>query len=272
MCLGKISEIGGKIMKKLIIVFCISLSSLSFVLSAHADDLQFVVDEWPPFHFAQTDGTVGGFATEIMREVLKNMNRTYTIRIQPFARVQYSIKKGKADGAFVSLMSNERKEYAYFPDEPFATMKWVFFIRSKDKGRLKLNSYKDLKGHRVGVVRSFAYTDEFWKFLKENNISHDEVTYDEQNFKKLAAGRVDYVPAGLENGRYLLKKAGIEKDVAILTDFVMREDGLYAIWSKKRTDKNFVKQFSDALKDYKSSESYRKIYNRYFGEIATSEQ
>jgi len=233
-------------------------------LNAQSKELAIVVDSWPPYHFKQSDGSIGGFATEVMREVLDNMGHTYTIEIQPFARVQMNVKKGTVDGSFTATVNEKRKTYSYFPEEPITTSKWVFFIRKKDKNRLKLDSYEDLKGYKVGVVREYTYTDEFWKFLKDNQINYHTVGEGEQVFKMLARNRIDYVPGAIKNTLQLLKENNLETAIIPLQNFTMKEAGLYAIWSKKRVEPTFVKQFSRALKKFKTSQKYQEIYSRYF--------
>jgi len=245
------------------IFFC--LIACWFTVNAQSKELALVVDSWPPYHFKQSDGSIGGFATEVMREVLENMGHTYTIEIQPFPRVQLNVKKGVVDGSFTATVNEERKTYSYFPEEPITTSKWVFFINNKDKNRLKLDSYEDLKGHKVGVVRGYTYTDEFWEFLKENQIKYATVNKDEQIFKMLAKKRIDYAPGAVKNSMQLLKENNLETEIIPLHSFTMKEAGLYAIWSKKRVAATFVKQFSRALRKFKTSVKYKEIYSRYFG-------
>ena len=241
-----------------------SLMICCFTLNAQSKELALVVDSWPPYHFKQSDGSIGGFATEIMREVLDKMGHTYTIDIQPFARVQMNVNKGAVDGSFTATVNEKRKTYSYFPEEPVTTSRWVFFIRKKDQSRLKIDSYEDLKGYKVAVVRDYTYTDEFWKFLKENQIQYYTVGKSEQAFKMLARNRIDYVPGAFKNTMLLLKENNLETEIIPLQNFTMKEAGLYAIWSKKRIKPTFVEQFSRALRKFKASEKYNIIYSRYF--------
>ena len=247
---------------KRIVLSCIALFCS---LSVHAKELSLVVDPWPPYHFEQEDGSLGGFGVEVMEKVLGNMNQPYQLTMKPFARVQSDIKNGKADGSFLSTVNEERTTYAYFPKESVLNSKWLFYIRKEDQNTLKVSAYDDLKGHRIGLVKSYTYTDEFWDFIKKNDIKHKIVSKDDQAFKMLASGRVDFVPADQGNSSQLLKDLNLNDKIMPLTNFTMKEAGLFAIWSKKQVDERFVESFSQALKDFKATDSYKEIHQRYFG-------
>jgi len=251
----------GSTLKRILLSFI----TLTFSLAIHAKELSLVVDPWPPYHFEQEDGSLGGFGVEVIEKVLGNMNQPYKLTMKPFARVQSDIKNGKADGSFLATENEERKTYAYFPQESILNSKWLFYIRKEDQTKLSISSYEDLKGHKVGLVKSYTYTDEFWDFIKKNDIQHKIVSKDDQAFKMLASGRVDFVPADQGNSAQLLKDLNLNDKIMPLANFTMKEAGLFAIWSKKQVDEGFVDSFSQALKDFKATDRYKEIHQRYFG-------
>jgi len=234
-------------------------------LSAQAR-LIIATDEWNPYEYTGADGVVTGFSTEVVRAVLAGMNIGIAedhIGMHPFARLEQYVIDGTVDAAY-SLSRTEKREGAcYFPAEPIINSRWVLFIRKSDEGRLGFTSFEDLKGRSVGVVRAYAYTPEFWACLEEEG-NGSAVTSDEQNFRKLAAGRIDYVAAEYGNASGVIKELGLAGRIVPLSDNPIAEKELYLIFNKRKVSRSLVDDFSDALRAFKSTPEYDRLYRSYF--------
>ena len=75
-------------------------------------------------------------------------------------------------------------EVITYSREPVLYSRWVFFIRRADAGRLKFDSFDDLKGKRIGLVRDVKYTEALWNFVKKEK-NYDLVSVNNLNLKKL---------------------------------------------------------------------------------------
>jgi polar amino acid transport system substrate-binding protein len=137
------------------------------------------------------------------------------------------------------------------------------FIRKSDEGKLKFNSFDDLKGKKIGVVRAYAYTPEFWKFMEAEK-NFDDVVDDETNFKKLNAGRIDFVAAEYGNASMILRKLGLADKMIPLLQNPIRTTGLYLIFNKQKVSQKFTDDFSSNLKAFKATPAYKSIYQKYF--------
>lgn len=103
-------------------------------------------------------------------------------------------------------------------------------------------------------MRGYSYTPDLWDFVKRHNI-YEEVTNDELNFKKLNAGRVDFISAELGVGLYIVNSSGINKIIPLKNNPI-KSDGLYIIFNKKNVSKSFVDKFSVELKKLKQESLY----------------
>jgi polar amino acid transport system substrate-binding protein len=236
--------------------------SCTFLVSnqSHAgESLKIGSDEWPPFHSAgESEEDVQGFAADLMRAVLKKMGVKITShRIYPWKRAIVMVFSGDLDVVFTTTKTDERMKYCYFPKEPLTTFSYLFFIRQKDDGRLIYNTFDDLKGNKIGIVRGFTYTEEFMNFIMEKK-NFEEAMVGYQNFKKLVANRVDYVVAPKRVGNNLIKKLKIGDKCVALKKPLM-ENYLYAMFSKITVTQKFVDKFSKALQDLKTTREYEKI-------------
>ncbi|THB81308.1 MAG: hypothetical protein D3926_02715 [Desulfobacteraceae bacterium] len=247
-----------------IISLCILLSVM-FTLSSHAkESLTIITDDWPPYEYEANDRIVG-FSTEIVEAVLKDMNvKISSLRIYPWARAETLAFSGKVDMIYSASKSSKRLEHCHFPDEPLIISPNVLFIRKADVGKLRFDSFSDLKGYRVGIVRDYAYTDAFLNYLKIEGIETITVWDDTTNFKALIDKRVDYIPADLGNGRGIVEKLSLEGQLYAFQDNPLKTAGLYTLFSKKRVDASFVEKFSQYLARFKATAAYRTIHEKYF--------
>lgn len=235
-----------------------------FILSTlQAATLKIGTDRWPPYEDLQNKNQPG-YSTEVVKAVLESMGNSMEIKEYPWARAVKNVYDGKTDALFSATYTEERAKNCYFPSEPLLMSKYVLFIKAENKGTHKFDEYDDLKGKQIGLVRSFAYSKEFWDFVKKNK-NYQTVNNDGLNLKKLMKGRIDYFIADYGNGMSLIKEMKLSGKVIPLLNKPVREDGLNVIFSKKTTSKEFVEKFSKALKNFKKTDKFKKIWNSYFG-------
>lgn len=248
---------------KILHIFLILLIALVVPLlpqtSLAEKSLEIICDEWPPYQY-RLGNEVVGFSASVIREVFRRMGKKVNkINMFPWKRAITLIEKGNADALFSVNYTEARTSFAFYPKESIINSSWVMWVREEDG--LKFDSLEDLKGKRVGVVRGYSYTDEFWKYIRQHS-SYEEVTYDESNFKKLNAARIDYLVAELGNGYHIIKTLNLKKIVP-RADNPIKTDGLYLIFKKDRVSYDFVRRFSDELKEFKQEELYHSLYRQH---------
>lgn len=218
-----------------------------------------VCDIWPPYQMNRGDELIG-FSTEMVKGVYASLGvSTPQITSLPWKRALATLAQDHADGLFSANYIREREFFATYPEEPLFEAPWIIWTRSGHK----VTSLHDLKGKRVGVVIGYSYTTEFWNFI-ETNCDVQKVSKDENNFRKLALGRLDATIAEYGNGLFLKKKYGLET-VIPNPEVEIKRDGLYMAFNKKRVSDSFVGEFSEALKQFKTTERYTDLWIKYFG-------
>ena len=225
--------------------------------------LRLATDVWLPCENISNQ-QAPGFSTEVISQVLKEMKVETETRQFPWARALKDVFEVNRDALYTAFWTEERAYYCYYPDEPLAREKWVFFVRSDDINELSFSSYDELKNKQIGVLRGASVTEDFWKFVKEHR-NYEEVETDELNFRKLDRGRIDYVVTSYSNGLMLTKEMGLTAKIKPLAAPVIKEDNLYIIFSKKTVSPEFVERFSTALGTFKKTNFYRGIHEKYFG-------
>lgn len=223
-------------------------------------ELKLICDDWPPYQIVN-NGKVGGFSTSVVDLVFKRMDvnvRRY--RHYPWKRAITMLEKGMVDGLFSANKTPEREVYAYYPSESLVDSPWL--VWSKQEDELVYSSFDDLLGKQIGLVRGYSYTPDFWQFVEMNKL-YMLATSDEQNFKMLNAGRIDFTVAELGNALHVLKNNHIYNMHAYYK-VPIKVDGLYVAFSKERVSLAMVERFSQELKKLKAEPLYQKLYEEFF--------
>ncbi len=240
-----------------VFLFLFGLPPLAF---GEAKPLRLVCDHWPPYQISQEE-KLTGFSVSLVDLVFKQMGTSIeSLRVYPWKRALSYLEKGQADALFSANFNPARTEFAYYPEEKLIDSPWVLW--GKKTGELREIAYSDLANRQIGVVSGYTYTKAFWQFLRTHG-NYAAVTSDEQNFKKLAAGRVDYAVAELGNGLFLINKLKLSGIIPFMKHPV-RTDGLYIIFNKQTVPKSFVVLFSKTLAGIKQGDEYQALYLKYF--------
>lgn len=255
-------------MKKYIILG-VGLFFIKFLSVAWAQEINIATDNWPPYEFVEGvkgNQYISGFSTEVVTEVLKKMEvEISSIKSFPWARGEMMTISGEVDMLLSGVYSLKRAEVTFYPNESLVESSWAFFIRREDSGRLRYENLDDLRGHKIGTVRAYAYPKDFIDFIKKEN-NFEEVGEDLNNLRKLLKGRIDYVVMDYNNGLHLVKEGDMGGDIIPLPNKLSRSS-LYAIFSKNSwIDQEFVNRFSLELAKFKKTQKYREIYDKYLRE------
>ena len=219
--------------------------------------------------FFSTDDEAPGYSIEVLRQVFAAMGQEFTFEELPTNRVWRLVLRGERDGMFATYRTPEKESVCSFPDEPIDQVRWVLFVRTADTGKLKFSSFDDLIGHDVGangpvpgVFEQPTLSPELWKFLREHHNlveTHGSV----EAFRMLAAGRIDYAVVNLALGRRELAKMGLSGEIAPLLSRSVMDEGVYVCFSKAQVSPSLVDAFSQELKRFKQTETFRAISRKY---------
>ncbi|MES2949279.1 MAG: ABC transporter substrate-binding protein [Pseudomonadota bacterium] len=185
-------------MKKLL---CVSLLLSG---SAWADGLILTTEDAPPFNYSTDDGkTIVGSATEAIHELFKRARIDYTITMYPWVRA-IEMARGNKNTCVYSTTRTEEREKSFSWVGPVAPNDWVLFAKADSS--IQLASVEDARKYRVGGYRGDAVT----LFLQGQKFNIDEAVNDEQNVKKLDAGRIELWATGSQAGPFIAGKMKIK--------------------------------------------------------------
>ncbi len=182
----------------------ILLILLTFVPDMGADARETIrvsAGMWPPFTGERL--SYHGVAARIVSEALSLEGVDVEYRFQPWKRAYVSAKTGQVHGSILWRYVPEREHDFYYCD-PVIKVDVVFFHL---KGfEFKWKTLDDLTGIRIGVVRGFNYSDDYTRGVASGKLLVHETNTQEQNFKKLMAGRIQVTPVVRASGYATLEK------------------------------------------------------------------
>ncbi|MFT3850882.1 MAG: ABC transporter substrate-binding protein [Propionivibrio sp.] len=228
------------------------LFGLLMLSSLYANALTLTTEEYPPLNFS-TDGgkTVSGVSTDVMKEVSKRTGIAVTIGLYPWQRA-YKDAQDNKDTCVYSTTRTEAREKLFKWVGPLAPSTWILF--AKADSTIAVKTLDEAKKYKVGGYQGDAKAI----FLKEKGFALDEAMSDEQNLKKLDAGRIDLWAATSGIGPWMAKASGIKiKPVLSFQDVEM-----YAACNLSMPDADIAKM-NDAIKAIKADGTYDKILKNY---------
>lgn len=156
-------------------------------------------DDWAPFSsLDRTAGKPQGFAVDVVRAAFASQGVTVQFRAVPFTRCLREVQANTALACFnIEKTGYNAKDFVWHAtpllDEPLA-----IFARKPYKRQLTVD---DLAGRRVALTRDYTYPS---SLMNQPGLVKDYAGSDEQQLRKLLAGRVDFAVINVHPARRLL--------------------------------------------------------------------
>lgn len=240
--------------------WCFSVLLLcGHAVPAHAESLQIVTGEWPPY--VSEEMQLSGPAADIVRRAFANSGVQVTFTFYPWKRCERMVEAGDVFGAFPYVKTDLRNRFASYSDMLFLASSYFFYMKS----HIRNFDYKNvalLKDYAVGGALGFNYIEPWTEAGVRLYVAPDEVSM----FRMLKACRVDLVP-GEEHTSWNLIQKLFPDDV---DDFAMASAPFGSEENYLMVSKNFpnseilTSKFNAGLRQLKESGEYDNIWKRYF--------
>ncbi|SCK11507.1 ABC transporter substrate-binding protein [Vogesella sp. LIG4] len=165
--------------------------------------LRLLTEDYPPFNMLAANSQISGSATDIVRELMQRNGIRYSIELLPWLRA-FNRAVLEPGTCVYSTTRTDPRESLFKWIGPVAENPWVLYARS-DNPRVP-NTLEDARRYRLGGYAGDAVA----QYLIARNFDVDLANSDEQNVRKLQAGRIDYWATGKYIGAQLAarEKAG----------------------------------------------------------------
>jgi len=228
------------------------------------EKLNLAILDLPPYEYRE-NGKIDGVTVRVVREIFNKMNQPIKIKLLPWSRALFYLKKGKIDGLFEILKCPEREKYTDYSRVVLMPETASLFVREDSNIKFDGDLSK-LKKYRFGVRKDFSYGEKF------DNISKKTILTNVDPLKLMTGlihGRMDILIGDKHVIPYLYNK---EKSTFKSSMKIKRlspdvqDNPSYMAFSKKRNLKKTRDLFDKTLKKMKKNGSYAKIIEDFKAE------
>lgn len=163
--------------------------------------LALYTEEYPPFNYRH-EGKITGISTELISEVLSDLNFAGTFEIVPWGRAQ-KFTQLRANTCFFSAVRTAEREHLYQWVGPL--IKEYVQLFSLDQHLHPMNHLAEAKHLRIGGQSADAYTEHG----QSVGLTIDLVAEIPVNLERLQLGRIDLWLAGSIGGPFIAARKGL---------------------------------------------------------------
>ncbi len=227
-----------------------------------ADNYHCVSLQYPPLIHQDDDGKVDGLAVELVTAVFKRMGHSVSVEVLPWARSLALMKAGERDCIFTIFRNAEREAFLDFNQHSIIPQ--VVYFYAQKRAQLKFDGNMGLLlQYRIGTVNKINYGPKFEE--NRSKMLLEEVGSLEQNFQKLALGRIDLVPSNFYTASFTLEQAEVKPYARHLVKLPVPLDTVPSFigFAKERKLQALAAQFDVELKKVVRSGLYQKLLKKY---------
>ncbi len=230
-------------------VFCVATQVWA------AETIHLANGEWVPYQSKSLKHH--GAVSRIVTEAFASEGITVEYEYFPWKRGYVCAEAGEVDGTFLWFATAERRA-AFYISDPVIDIQYVFFHLKNYA--FDWNTVDDLQGTAIGATVGYDLGEAFQEAERDNVITVERVTTDEQNFQKLLLGRVQIFPCDIEVGYALIRKLFPPDQAALFTHHTkpLKAAPHHLLLSKKNErNKKMIELFNKGLQQLKDSGRYQ---------------
>ncbi|MHC8289466.1 substrate-binding periplasmic protein [Pseudomonas sp. XS1P51] len=199
-------------LKRLLLV--LASASLLFINGVRAEespdtDLVLLTENFPPYNMAKNgknfaqDENINGIAVDIVREMFKRADVTYSLTLRfPWERIYKLALEKPGYGVFVMARLPDREKLFKWVG-PIGPDDWIMLAKADSK--ISLETLDQARKYKIGAYKGDAIAET----LAKQGLNPIVVLRDQDNAKKLVNGQIDLWATGDPAGRYLARQDGV---------------------------------------------------------------
>jgi len=203
-----------------------------------ATDLVLLTENFPPYNMARNgknfaqDENINGIAVDIVREMFRRANITYSLTLRfPWERIYKIALEKPGYGVFVMARLPDREKLFKWVG-PIGPDDWIMLAKADSK--ISLDSLDDARKYKIGAYKGDAIAET----LAKQGLKPIVVLRDQDNAKKLTSGQIDLWATGDPAGRYLARQDGV---IGLKTVLRFNSAELYLALNKEVPDETVAK-------------------------------
>jgi len=242
-------------MKKKFISFWVFIFLLLNISTGICDEsVQMGVAEWAPL--ISNDYKYNGVVTRIVTESFALEGIRVINKWAPWKRAYHNVETGIYDLSPGWTKTPEREKEVNFSDPIFETYQVFFHLKSFP---FQWQSFKDLKGIRIGACLGYYYGEDFKVAEKNGLIKVEYVPRDKQNIMKLLKDRIQIFPLNILTGYDLIQKNTTQEEFSKIVHHPKKlapPSSAHVVFTKNERNVRMMRLFNKGLKRLKETGKY----------------
>ena len=175
---------------------------------------------YPPVSWV-SNGQLTGLAPKVTQQVFAELGHQVSLSAESnWKRCLLEVQQGNADIVVAAYRISSRERYLDYSSQHIISDTVTLFVNRKNP--LHFQQWQDLRGKTAGLLLGDSFGDSFDRFVHLNS-PIEYVSRGQQNFQKLALGRIDYMPLGQLSGQLQSRKLGLHEHITALQNTITTE-------------------------------------------------
>lgn len=244
-------------LKRLFCAFMLGLAWIGPIGSVAALDL-ITGNDYVPYTDQRLPG--GGFASEMIREIVRDMGHTVTLRFLPWKRGYELTEAGEAIATFPYAKSRDRAQAMLYSDAMFSVTTRVFF--NKDH-RFRYHNVDSLDGKLFCNPRGYILYDEIRERVERGTLKMEEPSDMASCARMVAAGRADFLISDTFTLQDVAVKFGVWEKLEASNKIFAEKANHLIVGRNTKGGAEFIEKFNQSLRDFKKSPRFYKLIAQY---------
>lgn len=230
------------------------------VPNAHAASSHYTITTdttFPPFEFQTQGGDYRGIDMDMLKEIAKREDFTYTLKPMSFNAGVQAVQAGQVDGILAGMSITDERKQTFDFGTPYYKSGIVMAVANKSK----VDSLDDLKGKTVAAKTGSSGAMYAQRMAKKYDF---KITYFNDSNTMYNDVIIGNTVAAFEDQPVMAYAIQQGTKMKIVTD--PADGNWYGFGVKKGDNDELLKKFNEGYAKIVKDGTYDKIVNRYLGE------
>lgn len=230
------------------------------VPNAHAASSHYTITTdttFPPFEFQTQGGDYRGIDMDMLKEIAKREDFTYTLKPMSFNAGVQAVQAGQVDGILAGMSITDERKQTFDFGTPYYKSGIVMAVANKSK----VDSLDDLKGKTVAAKTGSSGAMYAQRMAKKYDF---KITYFNDSNTMYNDVIIGNTVAAFEDQPVMAYAIQQGTKIKIVTD--PADGNWYGFGVKKGDNAELLKKFNEGYAKIVKDGTYDKIVNRYLGE------
>ncbi|MFC3092720.1 amino acid ABC transporter substrate-binding protein [Alteromonas sediminis] len=222
-------------------------------------------DVWAPYQFVDLNNQVSGLDIELISDVASLMDCDLEFVQGTWRDLLQGLENGNIDMLLGASKTPARETFAHF-SLPYRQEEFVLYIRTNEPEFAAFKSIDDFiqNGSKIGLVSEYFYGDEISSMLDSEDKADHFVfgIMGELNVARLLDMDIDAYLEDSFVGASIIRRKALSSMIEPHSIRITTGD-IYVMFSKSNVTEAQVEAFNVALANYKMSDKYRTVLNKY---------